>query len=214
MLRGWQEDDRSQHEGNPGREHRADARDGGRRPQVLRIGSSCSDTPTRSMRPIADLESSFGELDSETLPSGEPRWEARLDKAALKLRRSGTSSRDPRAVSESLRGAGSSTDAASTKVADMRGLSAVSTLDFRTDDLLFSRKDVFARFQACRYRTRDRCSGTSAGNRRSKTEAVGVTLASRKSRYAGTFGLRTMGTAGFEPATSRVRCSTSAAPFL
>jgi hypothetical protein len=51
-----------------------------------------------------DLEGSFGELDRETLPSGEPRWEARLDRAALKLRRAGDLASDsPRGVWELAR---------------------------------------------------------------------------------------------------------------
>jgi len=36
-----------------------------------------------------DLEGSFGDFDRETLPSGEPRWEARFGKAASNLRRAG-----------------------------------------------------------------------------------------------------------------------------
>jgi integrase len=48
-----------------------------------------------------DLKGGFGDLDRERLPSGEPRWEARLDKAAANLRRSGALRSDsPRGVWE------------------------------------------------------------------------------------------------------------------
>jgi integrase len=36
-----------------------------------------------------DLKGSFGDIDRERLPSGEPRWAARIDKAAANLRRAG-----------------------------------------------------------------------------------------------------------------------------
>jgi hypothetical protein len=48
-----------------------------------------------------DLEGTFNDLDRETLPSGGPRWEARLGKAAANLRRKGRlRSGSPRGVWE------------------------------------------------------------------------------------------------------------------
>jgi len=75
-----------------------------------------------------DLAGTFGDLDRETLPSGEPRWQARFDKAALKLRRSGRlKSGSPRGVWEVAEGPWSGP---CQKRQISRDFSAGSTLEF------------------------------------------------------------------------------------